>query len=471
VRNLAKERPVVFLCWSGTRSRQVAAALEKALRDLNPDLDPFSSPGIEKGTIWFEEVGRKLDQAEAAIVCLTPENARTAWIHFEAGAVAAKMASRPTEDHQPRVYPFLFRMEGAKLEGPLVEFQATAAVEQDVLRLASRFLPAQRRDRWKRPAQQRWWLNLQADLRRAEDRPLAEILPDLESLFRRKTFDEPLNECVDQAWPARWHGARDTHQRLKDKVAVVAEQCRPHARELLQQLVEAVDGYAMALELLLKPARFPLRSDGRRDLPQAVLETCERRRREVKRLLSGLADPRQAPVFEEAPRFQGLETFGEKKATVHRFEAWLARAHPRRGNDWRLIQAARDASAGTSRWHFDRIAFYLVHELEPPDLQTALDWVRLELERTRAEGQGASHMPLTYCLGPLRAALAAAKKQHQRAHRITWARSLLKDVGALAKAREVEGRRRGSSEPNRLRLEAEALLKDLPRVKRPTSTD
>lgn len=93
---------VVFLCWSGTRSGKVAEALEAALLKLGCGLEPFRSPEIAKGSLWFDQVREKLDAAQTAIVCLTPENAVGAWIHFEAGAIAAKMAAKSRAQVGPR---------------------------------------------------------------------------------------------------------------------------------------------------------------------------------------------------------------------------------------------------------------------------------------------------------------------------------------------------------------------------------
>lgn len=449
---------VVFLCWSGTRSRKVAEALDTAIRKLKCGLEPFRSPGIEKGSVWFEQVRVSLDAAEVLIVCVTPENARTAWIHYEAGAVAAKMASKATGKVIPRVYPYLFQMNGVELTGPLAQFQSANATEEDTLRLFRQLIPDSERVPWEHGAHE-WWETLELELHKAEDCPLEEILPDLESLFCRKTFDERLDDCVNQAWPARWSGACETHQQLKDKLKEVSFQCRPYARDLLQQLVEAVDGYAMALELLVSSVSFELKSDGRRDVPAGLLNACERRREEVKDLISSLADPRQAPVFEDSPRFQALARFSERKALVHQFEAWLDRPKKEKKRDWRLVKAISTEEARTTRWHFDRIGFYLYRERKPPTVEVAVEWLRVELEKTRAEGGEASHMPLTYCLAPLQKALDRCGRSVDP-EVADAARRLLEEVCDIGRKREEN---RHYSEPSGVRVEAERTLKSLSR--------
>ncbi|SAL07461.1 hypothetical protein AWB81_08102 [Caballeronia arationis] len=447
---------VVFLCWSGTRSRAVAEALDIAIHELGVGLESIRSPEIAKGSIWFERVRQGLEHAGAAIVCLTPENAGNPWIHFEAGAMAAKMSSKCTGQVTSRVYPYLFQMSGVELSGPLSQFQSTSATEEDTLRLVRALLSDPEWDQWM-PSAHEWWMNLEQRLHPAEDRPLGEMLLDLESLFRRKTFDEPLDECVNQAWPARWSAARDTHKRLQDEASQLALQCRPYARDLLRQLVEAVDSYAMALELLLAPLSFELKADGKRDIPPGLLKACEERRKDVKELISGLADPQHAPVFEDAPRFDAMESFSEKKALVHQFEAWLKRTEQVNMTDWRLKQAASTPSARTSRWDFDRVAFYLCEEFKEVSLPNAVDWLRVELEKARAVGEG-SHMPLTYCLGPLQRAIAAADRRSLSVSLVQEARALLQETAAIGKKREEK---RNYPEPSRLRVEAEKTLAKL----------
>jgi hypothetical protein len=73
--------------------------------------------------------------------------------------------------------------------------------------------------------------------------------------------------------------------------------------------------------------------------------------------------------------------FPERKEVVHRFEAWLDRSGPEASRDWRLAQAAKSQAARTSRWDFDRIAFYLCSERGSPALAIAADWLRVELEK------------------------------------------------------------------------------------------
>ena len=452
----------IFLCWSGTRSKRVADGLGAALAtlwaSLGLDWDVEYSPQIAKGSIWFEQILANLGRANAAIVCLTPENADNPWMHFEAGAVAARLA----QDPDGRVFPYLFRMGEYKLEGPMSQYQTTHATSEDTLRLVRDLLTDDQWQDWPPEARRLWWAELEKTLQAAEDRPLGEILPKIEVLFGRKTFNEPLDECVNQSWFARLRGAQDTHQQLKSALQELAPQCRPYVGELLEQLREAVDSYAMALELLLSPMHFDLQDDGKRSVPAGLLTACEGRRVKVKQLVSGLADPTMQPVLENAPRFHAMESFAERKALVHQFEYWLGQYEHGGARDWRMAEALKPQAAN-SRWELDRIAHYLARTVlddAPPTLNEAVGWLRMEFERARASSK-ASHMPLYYCLGPLKKTLETIggdspnKLDRLLTDALADARTLLGEIVMLASAREKEDQQ---ADPSRLKIEAASLL-------------
>jgi hypothetical protein len=111
----------IFLCWSQPRSQKLAESMRNWLIHVIPGLadeDIFFSPQIEKGIDWFEEVRHKLAEVDAALICLTPENIQSQWIHFEAGAVLGRLAKN-------RVFPYLLGIHSEDLKGPLSAFQGT----------------------------------------------------------------------------------------------------------------------------------------------------------------------------------------------------------------------------------------------------------------------------------------------------------------------------------------------------------
>ena len=116
----------VFICWSGRRSKQLAEALHQWLPSVLKDLAPTYSPDIPKGELWFDSINRELNRSQAGIVCLTPENMDSAWIHFEAGALFRQTT---------KLFTLLYKVPAGSLRGPLSHFQGTEATRGDLWKL------------------------------------------------------------------------------------------------------------------------------------------------------------------------------------------------------------------------------------------------------------------------------------------------------------------------------------------------
>lgn len=120
----------VILSWSGAQSRKVAETLNAWLKDVLPGIKPWvSTEDITKGSTWFPALLGRLEAARLCIICITPENIRSPWLYFEAGAIAGKGADT-------RVCSYLIGVEPAQLSsGPLGQFQATASDKADTWKL------------------------------------------------------------------------------------------------------------------------------------------------------------------------------------------------------------------------------------------------------------------------------------------------------------------------------------------------
>src|SRR5688572_1692433 len=91
----------VIVSWSGTASHEAAKAVYRWLPLVLDKVEPWiSSEDIASGAGWFGELKEALDSVEAAIICVTPSNVHSEWMHYEAGAVAAKVK-------RPFVCPYL----------------------------------------------------------------------------------------------------------------------------------------------------------------------------------------------------------------------------------------------------------------------------------------------------------------------------------------------------------------------------
>jgi hypothetical protein len=120
----------VILSWSGSQSRKVAETLHNWLKDVLPGIKPWiSSEDITKGSAWFPALLGRLEAARLCIICITPENVRSPWLYFEAGAIAGKST-------EARVCSYLIGVDGAQLtSGPLGQFQWTVAEKPDTWKL------------------------------------------------------------------------------------------------------------------------------------------------------------------------------------------------------------------------------------------------------------------------------------------------------------------------------------------------
>jgi hypothetical protein len=393
----------VFICWSGDRSKAIAEALKPLLEGVFPSLAQdarqaspvFLSKDIDKGAEWFQAIRAGLDAAQAGIVVLTHENARNPWIHFEAGALASTLTADHTDrapsvvevagaalgraegptslpamlgtaasaappratpraagGKRQRLFPLLHGLTAAEISGPLSAYQATSTNRADMGRLLSdlaRVLdtPAPLPDASGFLIADPYWSAFEQVLKDAAV-PLARLIPDLQSFLQRKTFDEPLHHCADQAWLARYEGARVTLDRLKEYRALVKAACAAHEQGLFEMLLSDLDVYAMSIQaLLITPRDFRLGPQGELEMDSGIRTCCEDRRLAIKSLSTRLLHPLDKPMTTAAVRFMAAETDEERKAIVHRIEGRIR---------YQRELAYESASKRTTRAEADRDA-------------------------------------------------------------------------------------------------------------------
>lgn len=187
----------VFLSWSGDSSRQAALVLRDWIPKVIQSVAPWMSfEDIGKGKRWGGELARELDESRFGIICLTPDNLHSAWIHFEAGAVAKSIAGSL---EQGRVTPLLLGVQPSAMPGPLAHFQATTFDSADFYRLMT-------------------------DLNGATESPLSERL---------------LSESFDMWWPSLNTSIQDLLTRLTVDPNGVESKPPPQA-ELLEEILTSV---------------------------------------------------------------------------------------------------------------------------------------------------------------------------------------------------------------------------------------
>lgn len=138
----------VFISWSGEKSKAVAKVLRRRLPNILQAVEPYmSDQDIDKGDRWFDDISSELQNTSFCIVCLTPSNLTSAWISFEAGAIAAKL-------EESQVTALLIDLNPSDVTGPLPQFQHTEINREDFRklvisinkRLGEQRLPDQRLD-------------------------------------------------------------------------------------------------------------------------------------------------------------------------------------------------------------------------------------------------------------------------------------------------------------------------------------
>nr|WP_249407135.1 toll/interleukin-1 receptor domain-containing protein [Plantibacter sp. CFBP 8775] len=115
----------VFISWSGVRSHKVAIAARALLPlVLAEKVELFvSSEDISPGERGLSRIAEALVDAKFGILVITPENADSPWVNFEAGALSNAFA-------RDAVVPLLVGMTDPDVTGPLKQFQNRVAADK-----------------------------------------------------------------------------------------------------------------------------------------------------------------------------------------------------------------------------------------------------------------------------------------------------------------------------------------------------
>lgn len=108
----------IFLSWSGERSKAVATIFADWIRCVLQAAEPWiSTRDIDRGAVWFSEIGDQLNDVSMGIVFLTRENKDRPWILFESGALYKGLDTR--------VCTLLIDLQPADVQAPLGQFNHT----------------------------------------------------------------------------------------------------------------------------------------------------------------------------------------------------------------------------------------------------------------------------------------------------------------------------------------------------------
>src|SRR5262245_45453057 len=188
----------VFICWSGERSGLFAKHVRDLLSSVLPESAPFLSSDIEKGALWFDALSDALKSSRAALVCVTPDNAVSAWMHFEVGAIFGKQQRK-------RTFMYLLDKKATVVQGPFEHFQSSDATKEETLKLIAavgklvNVSPAS----WQSPLETRWG-TYAAALEALRGPSIRHLIPRFGEYLKAKTFNEAMHSCKDQGWVDRY---------------------------------------------------------------------------------------------------------------------------------------------------------------------------------------------------------------------------------------------------------------------------
>jgi TIR domain len=235
----------VFISWSGEMSKAVAKGLYEWLPDIINAVDPFMSEDIRKGALWRRVLAQELAENNFGIICLTPENLKSTWLHFEAGAIAKAT-------NESLIWTYLFQVQPAQVESPLADFQHTIAEKEDTRKLVHTINEAlgdqQRTEGQVNRVFERSWPTLEAKLQavppsttaapreREPQDMLKEILERVRGLERSASSRASAHLDVITSRPPRVQEAIQQFQRGgSEAVLAVFAQMSPEEREQCDQ--------------------------------------------------------------------------------------------------------------------------------------------------------------------------------------------------------------------------------------------
>lgn len=130
----------IFIGWSGVKSKTIADSLiELIINIFKQDVKTWASfKDLDFGVPWFDDLKKGIENSKlGGIFCLTKENLKEPYIHWEAGQIS--MLSLPLLNSlkgKTRVYLYLIDVNYLDLKGlPLENYQACEAREEDTLKL------------------------------------------------------------------------------------------------------------------------------------------------------------------------------------------------------------------------------------------------------------------------------------------------------------------------------------------------
>lgn len=176
----------ILISWSGERSNKIATALNNWIPKVIQVARPWmSTEDISTGSRWGAELNKILENTTIGVICVTPENQQSIWLHFEAGALSKSIS-------ESKVMPILLEMSPGQLFGPMSQFQAVTCSKEGVGKIIHSINESLGESGIKETDLSEiydvWWPKLESEL--AKIGPYCEIIP-------KRGNDEMLEEVLD----------------------------------------------------------------------------------------------------------------------------------------------------------------------------------------------------------------------------------------------------------------------------------
>ena len=379
----------IFISWSKERSLALANLLKTLLSHFpkfNAQYTTVMSTDIEKGKPWLDQLRLQINEADACIVCITPENVDSNWINFEVGALANKF-------EYSQIFPLLLDLDPSDINGPLNIYQGSEISKEG---MATVLHDLNILDATEPIPEPQWQAFIEGvdDIRRDSFKYL---FPEFESLFNRKTFNEPIEECSTQRWNERYAGIRETLAVMESRDEVILEVCPPGLVNLYKTLKNQMHGYAMDLNgQFIENREFEIRdTDGKLNIEPGLLKRVSNRFEKINTFRKFLVQNEHIPLLADAVTFQYLESFDERKRIIHNYEDQIK-------NDGFTLLEMHWPNLKGSPWILERVIYYMLREREA-DQDPSEDLIRTLIETTRTELEKAnakkgSLIPMHYTL-------------------------------------------------------------------------
>jgi hypothetical protein len=223
----------VFISWSGAISQQIAKSIYDWLPNVLQNVEPFmSSEDIEKGARWLSSMSTELQNCHFGLICLTPENLTTPWIHFEAGSVS-KIIDRS------RLVPILFKLEPSDVQGPLTQFQMVNFGQDEIYRLLQS-------------------INNTGEERKLEEGRLEKAFkafwPELEKSVSKIEFNSPEESDGSSA------ELKDGVKPILEEILVLARQQSISSSDPSKYIMNKLEEHGVLLRVLIRANRVELRA-------------------------------------------------------------------------------------------------------------------------------------------------------------------------------------------------------------------